>query len=507
MKPIAILGAFTTGTSHAQVYTMKRSLHNIGVPTVAMKITATEDPITAGDETKFSAVVLLYANRTVATHQSYMDGTRNVPVLCIKTDAVTMNDGSGITTGANTGGMGPLDYFHVDDENGNRIYGLISVEAVVDPPVAASYGSIAYVLKATGRTILPGPGVSGPIGFETSSFVWEKLGTTYPTWYCSMYNQALWNMLALRISTLDVEGYPGFETRLDIDDYKGMAGYDIYGATLDALMELMIARNSYIIAGMSWAQIGEIAWQKALQSYYPHVRPIVHNHVNEYWRTDNDNYTPVVGHPGFDTSTVEGKIECYQYDIDALAALGFNLSLDGCDGTMYLPSNSCSKLGFIALSRCGVESLRSIYTAPANGDTVGVGQNVETSWHIPDTDVTPAAIRKIRVYGYIYQVADTTLNIAADWVARNPDATSTDMHGYYIQGSDGLLFFQTPVRAILTHGANWGLGTDGEDVYDAPGLNYVRAVDGLMQMSGGHWRWAQLGKPPSCSRPNRGFAR
>lgn len=501
MKPIAILSAYTTGTSHGQCYAFKQALHNIGVPVVVMKITATGDPITAGDETQYSAVVLLYANRTVTTHQSYMDGTRSVPVLSIKCDAVALNDGSGITTGADTGAMGPLDYFHVDDENGNRVYGMISV---ADP---ASYGSVAYALKTTGQTILPGPGVSGPTDFETSSFVWEKLGTTYPTWYCSMFNAALWIALALRISSLDTEGYPGFETRLDIDDYKGLAGYGIYGATLDTLMALMKLRNSYIVAGMNWSDIGEVAWQKALQEYYPHVRPIVHNHINEYWRTDDDTYTPVVGHPGFDTSTVLGKIECYQYDIDRLVALGFNVALDGCDGTMYLPSNSCSKLGFIALSRCGVKSLRTISTAPVSGDTVGVGQNVGLSWHIPDNDVTPATIRKIRTYGTIYLVTDTMLLVSDAWVARTPDATSADMYGYYIQGVDGLLFFQTPVRAITTHGKNWGLGTDGEDVYDAPALTYVQAVDSLMQMSGGHWRWAQLGKPPTCSHPNRGFAR
>ena len=473
MRPIAVLNtetdAYETTTTN-----LVRNLRGLGLPVRQFQITAAVDPIPAGQEVNYSAVILgRKASTVVASHVSYLNGDRRVPVLAWSKEANVLKNAAGCITGAPANSDdGPPAFNHADDPNGNRIY-FSNVAAENRWYALATTG-----VNAVGTTFLPGVRGGGPLGVENSASCWYKQGTHYPVWYLANFASSLTlpAMIALRIALIDVrDPYPIY-MRLDMDDTQS---YGVTGgpASIQGLHDTCAwarAKGTMILTG-SWPDgatgISAYPWLRAACIQHQDVlKMIMHDHnaaTGDYWRS---NVAP------WDTIGVlavggGGKLGAEAGRVATMAALGIPTYACGYQGNMFVLNNEVTLLGLNALSRGGATSMRSV-TIPRLGG-------------YPYTESTTGGIvSNMQMSDSIAILLPVTTTIAAAWAELV--AGSTDQYGWLMQVSNNIQYAIRGMRIFYGHASNY---LNNGAAFDNPGLNLIRICDDLFDIANGRIAW------------------
>jgi len=459
MKPVAILST-DADAYHVDRTILYRNLRGLGLPVRQFLITATVDPIPVGDEVNYSAVILMYANSATATHVSYMNGDRNVPVLAWDWSTATrLKNVAGCTTGAPANGInGPAAYCHADDPNGNSIY---------LKNVAGDTKWYALTPGGVGIPYLPGAVGGGPAGgWENLTVCWYKQGTFFPVWYLCARPIPFAATLALRIVNVDARDHIKLFCRFDIDDYNlyGTVGGPTTLPGITEICDWARENETFILIGPQPDQMNYPWLLRATAENSDVLKAIVHDHgaSGDYWRSDV---------PPWDT--VNGKIAAEIANAAVLTALGVQTYAGGYKGHMFCPNNEATKLGLDALAQIGATTQRQLGDSP-------IGDNVPLTYvYSPAAGIRHMAHHRVGLN--VLMVMTTT--IADAWAEKG--AADAEHYGYSCQSDSFMTAMLRGQRIFYCHARN----CFGGPLYDNPMLNYIRLINALFRVADGRIGW------------------
>ena len=468
MKPILVWCPHATDAGSRTHNGYTRGIENVlaqfNVPYEMVGGLDTEGPGDAGfDETGYSVAILPWARTTIASHQSWLNGSRTIPVVASDCHSSTsLVQASGCDTGITARSSGGAAAFETTTPEGISLCWVatsdmftLDTSPVTAEAVLASSEATANV--AIARLIAP----SG--GSEVYYIPWGAANV----WMSRM----LIVLQALKLAGVTPRPIP---LRIDVDDAAWIPASGVQG--LYDFADWLRAKSAVAIMTLGHEDDAPAAEVQACVIANSDVfRCMIHSHTDSPFLDD-------VTYPDIAT-----KLARHDEQVEFYRAKGYTVYPAGPFGHLNLPLNTSSRIGRRALGVLGVKVLRGgfigvEYTGEADRTSfVTTKQGGVCYWYRMGTNVGLAIAytqyTKAEMYT-AYLAPGDPIKTAANMMMQG---------GSVPAGTMLTILSSNRKRIVWCHAGNFA---DNGTTYDNPGLAWLNILDQMVEFSGGWVKWA-----------------